>query len=157
MSRLLAIVTGASSEIGLALARELAVRKYDLAICSSGERLENAAESLRSTGSEVLAVRANLAHREGVKHFWDEVRSLGPDIDIACINAGVGVGGLFSETELERRTEYGRLELCRDSSARELRCPTYNFPERGTNTFYGFDCRRDGGAPRSCLCGDQSV
>ena len=35
-----AIVTGASSGIGLSLAKELAARGYDLAICSSGERLQ---------------------------------------------------------------------------------------------------------------------
>ena len=101
MSRPLAVVTGASSGIGLALARELATRGYDLAICSSGERLEGAAEGLRSLGTEVIDVQADLATRDGVKKFWDEVTSLKRDIDIGCINAGVGVGGLFSETDLD--------------------------------------------------------
>jgi len=101
MSGPFAVVTGASSGIGLALAHELASRGYDLAICSAGKRLEPAAESLRSNGTEVIDVRANLATRDGVKQFWDEITSLGRDIDIACINAGVGVGGLFAETDLD--------------------------------------------------------
>lgn len=101
MSRPLALVTGASSGIGLALAQELARRGYDLAVCSSGERLEKAAESLRAAGAEVLDVLADLATPEGVIHFWNEVSSLGRDIDIACLNAGVGVGGLFAETYLD--------------------------------------------------------
>ena len=101
MSRPLAMVTGASSGIGFALAHELAARGYDLAICSSGERLQNAAESLRANGTEVFDVKADLATRDGVKQFWDEVTSLDRDIDIACINAGVGVGGLFAETDLD--------------------------------------------------------
>ncbi len=101
MSRPFAVVTGASSGIGLALAQELAGRGYDLAICSAGKRLHGAAETLRSNGTEVLDVQANLATREGVKQFWDEIASLGRDIDIACINAGVGVGGLFAETDLD--------------------------------------------------------
>ena len=101
MSRPFAIVTGASSGIGFELAHELASRGYDLAICSAGERLQRATERLKARGSEVLAVQADLATREGVKQFWDAAVSLGREIDIACINAGVGVGGLFTETELD--------------------------------------------------------
>jgi uncharacterized protein len=101
MARPFAVITGASSGIGLALAHELAGRGYDLAICSAGERLQGATESLRSNGTEVIDVQADLATREGVKRFWDEITSLGRDIDIACINAGVGVGGLFAETDLD--------------------------------------------------------
>src|ERR1700691_1721383 len=101
MARPFAMITGASSGIGLALAHELSGRGYDLAICSSGERLQGATESLRSNGTEVIDVRADLATREGGKRFWDKITSLGRDIDIACINAGVGVGGLFAETDLD--------------------------------------------------------
>lgn len=101
MSRPFAIVTGASSGIGFELAHELASRGYDLAICSAGDRLERAEERLKARGAEVLAVQADLATREGVKQFWDAAVSLGREIDIACINAGVGVGGLFAETDLD--------------------------------------------------------
>jgi short-subunit dehydrogenase len=34
--------------------------------------------------------------------LWKEVISTGRDLDVACINAGVGVDGLFAETELEK-------------------------------------------------------
>jgi uncharacterized protein len=96
-----AIVTGASSGIGLSLARELARRGYDLAICSAGERLPGAAEGLRAQGVHVTEVQADLATHDGVKHLWDQVQSLGRSIDVACLNAGVGVGGLFAETDLD--------------------------------------------------------
>ena len=101
MARPFAVVTGASSGIGLALAYELAGRGYDLAICSNGERLADATESLRAKGVEVLDIQADLATREGVDQLWSAATSQNHDIDIVCINAGVGVGGLFSETDLD--------------------------------------------------------
>lgn len=101
MATQFALVTGASSGIGLSLARELAKRGYDLAICSAGERLHRAAEELQASGVQVAEIQADLATQEGVKQLWDEVMSLGRPLDVACINAGVGVGGLFAETDLD--------------------------------------------------------
>lgn len=100
-SRSFAVITGASSGIGLALAYELAGRGYDLAICSNSERLIDAAESLRAKGVEVLDIPADLATGEGVEQLWSKVSAQKRDIDIVCINAGVGVGGLFTETSLD--------------------------------------------------------
>lgn len=97
----IALVTGASSGIGLSLARELGKRGYDLVICSAGDRLENAAEELRASGAEVLDVQADLATPEGVADLWKQTEAVGRKLDIVCINAGVGVGGLFNETDLD--------------------------------------------------------
>jgi short-subunit dehydrogenase len=96
-----ALVTGSSSGIGFSLAKELAGRGYDLAICSAGERLHEARQTLEALGVEVVEIQADLATREGVKKLWDEVLSLGRPLEVACINAGVGVGGLFAETDLD--------------------------------------------------------
>src|SRR5579875_1090374 len=101
MANQLALVTGASSGIGRSLAKELAGRGYDVVICSAGERLDSAAQELRSLGAEVLEVQADLATREGVAELWRQVEASGRTVDIACINAGVGVGGLFAETDLD--------------------------------------------------------
>src|SRR5438552_16726694 len=96
-----AIVTGASSGIGLSLAKELAARGYDLAICSSGERLQEAAEELHSQGARVTEILADLATHDGVKQFWDHVQSLRRNIDVACFNACVGVGDVVANTDLD--------------------------------------------------------
>jgi short-subunit dehydrogenase len=101
MSDNLALVTGASSGIGYELAKELATRGYDLVVVSAGERLAGAVEDFKTSGREILEVTADLATREGVDALWQKISDLGRPIDIACINAGVGVGGLFDETDLE--------------------------------------------------------
>lgn len=96
----LALVTGASSGIGLSLAKELAGRGYDLVVCAESDRLQDATALLEGLGVEIYSVQENLAEREGVARLWEKVESLGRPVTLACINAGVGVGGLFSETDL---------------------------------------------------------
>ena len=101
MGNQFALVTGASSGIGFSLAKELANRGYDLAVCSAGDRLDAAAKTLKAMGVHVYEIQADLSTREGVEQLWTEVTGLDRNLDIACINAGVGVGGLFSETDLD--------------------------------------------------------
>ena len=101
MAKGLALVTGASSGIGLELARVLAKEGYDLIVSSAGERLESASSDLELQGVKVTSVSANLATREGVDELWAACEAAGAPIDIACINAGVGVGGKFVETSLD--------------------------------------------------------
>lgn len=109
MSDRCALVTGASSGIGRALAHELASRSYDLIISSAGERLGAVTAELEQNGVQVIEVKADLATKDGVSALWNEVESTGRKVDIACINAGIGVGGLFEETDLE--TELNMVSL----------------------------------------------
>ena len=109
MSDKLALITGASSGIGYWLAKELGSRGYDLIVSSAGERLNDAVRDFDALGVQVTAVSADLATRQGVKHLWDAVDQLGRPLDVACINAGVGVGGLFWETSLDE--ELNMVEL----------------------------------------------
>ena len=98
---MLALVTGASSGIGFELSNELASRGYDLVIASAGNRLTEAATRLRSSGVQVIEVSADLATKQGIDDFWQQVTALARPVDVACLNAGVGVGGLFAETDLD--------------------------------------------------------
>ena len=106
---MLAVVTGASSGIGYELAAELARRGYDLVVASAGERLTEAAQTLRTFGQRVIEASADLATPDGVEGLWQHIQTLGVPVDVACINAGVGLGGLFKDTDL--RTELNMVNL----------------------------------------------
>ncbi len=111
MPKQLAIVTGASSGIGFNLARVFAENGFDLVINSAADRLESAATELRQYGAEVTAVQADLASYDGVEEFWRAVEQLGLPVDAAAINAGVGVGGKFAETDLDKEINLIRLNV----------------------------------------------
>jgi uncharacterized protein len=97
-----AVVTGASSGIGLELARQFAEHGYDLLIAAEDEGIETAAASLRRDGeTAVVAVRADLSGYEGREHLVRAVRDTGRVVDALALNAGRGIGGGFvRDTEL---------------------------------------------------------
>jgi short-subunit dehydrogenase len=71
--------------------------------------LTHAAKSIESSGVAVIPITADLSTREGVNLLWNRIGGLGRPVDVACINAGVGVGGQFWETDLEE--ELSMVEL----------------------------------------------
>lgn len=99
-TRPLAIVTGASSGIGLELARQFAEHGFDLLINAEDARIEAAAEQLRATGAEVRTVQADLRSYEGVEELYAAIAATGRPVAAAALNAGVGQGGAFIETDL---------------------------------------------------------
>src|SRR5918998_342242 len=100
-NRNLALVTGASSGIGLELARQFATHDFDVVVTAEDAELAAAAADLRTTGAVVHEVRADLRSDDGVRQLWAEVTGLGRPIDAAALNAGVGRGGAFVETDLQ--------------------------------------------------------
>src|SRR3954447_22112001 len=96
----LALVTGASSGIGFELARQFAQHGFDLVVNAEDAELDAAAVQLRAEGAEVHAVRAALRTGDGVEQVWNRVAGLGRPLDAAALNAGVGQGGPFVDTDL---------------------------------------------------------
>jgi short-subunit dehydrogenase len=92
----LALVTGASSGIGLELAREFVEHGFDVIINAEDEELAAAEASLAGKGAEVRAVKADLSTYDGVERLWAAVAAGGRPLDAAALNAGIGVNGDFT-------------------------------------------------------------
>jgi NAD(P)-dependent dehydrogenase (short-subunit alcohol dehydrogenase family) len=98
-----ALVTGGSSGIGLAIARALGQEGYGLMLSArSPEKLEQAAEGLRSEGLEVEAKPANMAEEDDVKALADAHRERFGRLDALVNNAGIGIGGPIAEAETKK-------------------------------------------------------
>ena len=95
-SRRFAIVTGASSGIGLELAHQAAMRGYDLLIAAD-RSLESAATELRSHGGDVTTVECDLATCEGVEKLCALVTNR--RVDALLANAGHGLGKGFLDQD----------------------------------------------------------
>jgi short-subunit dehydrogenase len=104
-SRPLALVTGASTGIGLELAKQFATNGFDLVVTAHSDALDDAARELRALGGDVECIRADLAKPAGVDQLWGRVQALGRPLAAAALNAGRGAGGAFTDTDLGNELE----------------------------------------------------
>lgn len=95
-----AVVTGASSGIGLELARQFAEHGYDLLVSAEDDKIETVATQLRRSGTHVQTAQADLRAFDGVEQLYAAISAVGRPIDAVAFNAGVGQGGAFVETDL---------------------------------------------------------
>lgn len=111
MENSFAVVTGASSGIGLELAKQFGTHGFDLLIASGSDEIFEAQRELESLGINVEAMKVNLATYAGVENLFDRIQSLERDLDAVAINAGVGVGGEFTETSLREEINLINLNI----------------------------------------------
>jgi NAD(P)-dependent dehydrogenase (short-subunit alcohol dehydrogenase family) len=103
MAQRAAIVTGASSGIGLAIARMLGEEGYALTVAARRpDKLAAAAEGLRADGFEVQDVAASLSEEDSVKAVVAAHRERFGRLDVLVNNAGVGIGAAVAEIETKR-------------------------------------------------------
>ena len=96
-----ALITGASSGIGLDIARYLATKKYELILVARDrEKLEKIQEALPT---KVTIIVADLSNEQKVKELY--VLTKKENIDILINNAGFGIFGEFSTTDLQKELD----------------------------------------------------
>jgi short-subunit dehydrogenase len=96
-----AVVTGASSGIGLELAKQFAANGYTLLIAAEDAELQTAASELRALGADVDALQVDLTTDRGVDELYDRITATGP-VDALALNAGIGAGGSFAGPDDDR-------------------------------------------------------
>ncbi|WP_176736633.1 SDR family NAD(P)-dependent oxidoreductase [Oligoflexus tunisiensis] len=99
--RPLAVITGASSGIGYELAREFYQHGFDLLLAAEDSEIFEAERSFEGNEGFVKGVQVDLATSDGVETLMQVIEQLGRPVEAAAINAGVGVSGAFSDTELQ--------------------------------------------------------
>jgi short-subunit dehydrogenase len=106
-----ALVTGASSGIGAAIARELAARGYSVALTARREeRLRSLATELTGEfGVGAEAIASDVGRPEERERLRDELRSRGRTVEVLVNNAGFGLQADFATSQRDRLTEMVRV------------------------------------------------
>ena len=109
----LAVVTGASSGIGLELARQFADHGYDVLVAAEDSELDSAANELRlASSAHIEEVRTDLAQYDGVERLWEAINHDGRPVAALALNAGVGLGGDFArDQDLDEALRLVRLNV----------------------------------------------
>ena len=105
-----ALVTGASAGIGMEIARDLAARGYDLILTARRqERLQKVRSQIlnRYPERKILVIPADLSKREECMRLFETAcaQAGSENIEFVANNAGMGVYGLFLETDLDRELD----------------------------------------------------
>ncbi len=98
-----AIVTGASSGIGLAVARMLAEQGHAVTmVARRPAKLEAAYEEMKAAGFEVQQVAANVGDEDDIRRAVATHRGAYGRLDVLMNNAGVGIGARIGQLDAKR-------------------------------------------------------
>ncbi len=102
MQTLTVLITGASSGIGAAMAKEFAQRGARLVLVARRiDRLDSLASELRQGGSEVLVVAGDVTRDGDLERATEQALQTFGVLDVVVANAGFGVQGLLAKLKLD--------------------------------------------------------
>jgi short-subunit dehydrogenase len=107
-----ALITGASSGIGAALARELAQHGHDLVLTArSLAPMETLAEEVRDLGATATVIAADLAEPNAAAALAGAIDARGIEIEVLVNNAGLGAFGRFERIDAMRNAEMMQVNI----------------------------------------------
>jgi short-subunit dehydrogenase len=102
MDKPVALITGGTSGIGLAIAKKWGEEGYKVVISGRNQaKLNEAAQSLTESGIEVLAIQADAARQADNERMVSEIISAWGRLDTLVCNAGISMRALFEDIQLD--------------------------------------------------------
>lgn len=108
-----ALITGATSGIGLELAHVFAENGYDIILVARNvEELSKVGKELRTAYSvQTYELSKDLMRAGAAEELYQEVKALDIRVDVLVNNAGQGVWGSFTETDLNQELKIIQLNI----------------------------------------------
>ena len=130
-----ALITGASSGIGLELAKIHASKRRDLILVARRlNRLEELKEELSSKyGVEVIVVEKDLSKIHAATELYETIKETGVQVDFLINNAGFGGHGRFHERDWDR--DFDMIQLNIAALTELTRCFLPEMVERKSTLF----------------------
>jgi len=128
-----ALVTGASTGIGLELARELAANGHSLILVARDrDKLVAAAEALRTEhGVSVREVAKDLSEPGAAEDLWAGLSDAGATVEILVNNAGIGVYGNLQDNSIDALTRMQMINVLALTTLTRLALPGMLARKRG--------------------------
>ena len=122
----LALVTGASTGIGYAIAKELANRGANLIISAtsrSEDKLHELSSELKDIGAECHIFMEDLSRLNSGRSLYDQIKLQNLHVDLLVNNAGYGRWGTFHEVEMDDYADMIQLNVTSLSELSHLFIP----------------------------------
>ena len=122
----LALVTGASTGIGYAIAKELARRGADLIVSAterSVNKLQDLSLEIKEIGSECHIFVEDLSELNSGRSLYNQIKSKNLKVDLLINNAGYGRWGTYHEVEMDDYVDMIQLNITSLSELSHLFIP----------------------------------